>query len=249
MTMKSVALAASTLILGTAAAHAGGYVPPVVETAPGPVVIETPVGSWQGGYAGLTLGYAFSGKDRVGLTDSDTGYLGDIGELKLNGGNAGIRLGYRWQRGNWVFGPEIGYEGGSVKDETNADVIGTIYEDSNFKAESKIKSMVALRMKTGYTVTPDTLVYGIVGVGRADVDYEMTQSPLDGSGSASLTDNYTKTGYILGLGVEKQINEKWSVTGEYEYANFGKESLQFGDLTTEATAKYNNVKLGVNFRF
>lgn len=148
-----------------------------------------------------------------------------------------------------MFGPEIGYEGGSVKDETNADVIGTIYEDSNFKAESKIKSMVALRMKTGYTVTPDTLVYGIVGVGRADVDYEMTQTPLDGSGSASLTDNYTKTGYILGLGVEKQINEKWSVTGEYEYANFGKESLQFGDLTTEATAKYNNVKLGVNFRF
>ena len=45
-----------------------------------------------------------------------TGYLGDIGELKLNGGNAGIRLGYRWQRGNWVFGPELGVEFGSVDD-------------------------------------------------------------------------------------------------------------------------------------
>ncbi|CAM3911376.1 outer membrane protein [Paracoccus yeei] len=239
MTMKSVALAASTLILGTAAAHAGGYVPPVVETAPAPVVIETPVGSWQGGYAGLTLGYAFSGKDRVGLSasgvdGSDDDFLGDVGELKLSGANAGVRLGYRWQRDNWVFGPELSYEGGSIKDDISGELGGVAYE-----AKSEINSVLALRLKTGYAVRPDTLIYGIAGVARADVDYEVN----------GVEEGYKHTGYVVGLGVEKQLNDKWSVTGEYEYASFGKEGISVGDLTTEATAKYNNVKVGVNFRF
>lgn len=232
MTMKSVALAASTLILGTAAAHAGGYVPPVVETAPAPVVIETPVGSWQGGYAGLTLGYAFSGKDEVGF--GGAGLTDSLGELDLNGANAGVRIGYRWQRGNWVIGPELGIEGGDIKDS---------FSSEGYDVESQIKHMIALRLKTGYAMDNGMLVYGIAGVGRAKVDYSIIGA------AAELDDSFSKTGYIVGLGMEKQINEKWSVTGEYEYANFGSENLSNGVNDTNATAKYNNVKLGVNFRF
>lgn len=232
MTMKSVALAASTLILGTAAAHAGGYVPPVVETAPTPVVIETPVGSWEGGYAGLTLGYAFGGKDEVGVGTATSSVTPD--ELKLSGANAGIRVGYRWQRGNWVFGPELSYEGGNIKDSFSTD---------GYDAESKVKNLYTLRLKTGYTVSPDMLVYGIAGVGRAKIDYSVA-----GNG-ADIEDSYNKTGYILGLGVEKQINDKWSVTGEYEYADFKSENLSDGTFDTNATPQYSNIKVGVNFRF
>ena len=99
MNTTRIAILATSLTLGAAAAHAGGYVPPVIETAPAPVVLDAPVGSWQGGYAGLTLGYAFGGEDRVGLSDTATDtLLGDIGELKVKGANAGVRAGYRWQR-------------------------------------------------------------------------------------------------------------------------------------------------------
>lgn len=236
MNMKRIAIVATSLTFGAAAAaHAGGYVPPVVDAAPIVVEPAAPVGAWQGGYAGLTLGYAFKGDDRFGLTEtaSDT-FLGDIGELELKGANIGLRAGYRWQRGNWVFGPELGVEGGSIKGDTNGVLLGT-----DLEAEGKVNNMIALRFKTGYTVRPDLLVYGIAGVGRVDMDYELN----------GIEESFSKTGYILGLGVEKQINEKWSVTGEYEYANFGKEDLTFGGLDTEATPKYNNIKVGVNFRF
>ncbi len=235
MNTTRIAILATSLTLGAAAAHAGGYVPPVIETAPAPVVLDAPVGSWQGGYAGLTLGYAFGGEDRVGLSDTATDtLLGDIGELKVKGANAGVRAGYRWQRDRWVFGPELGFEGGDIKGDTDGVIAGVPLE-----AEAQIKNVLALRLKTGYAVGPDMLVYGIAGVARADVDFTVGE----------IEENYKKTGYVVGLGVEKQLTEKWSVTGEYEYANFGKEDLEFDDTTTAATAKYNNVKLGVNFRF
>lgn len=234
--MKKIAFATASLTIGASAAYAGGYAAPVVEPVVAPVVVEAPVGDWQGAYGGVTLGYAFKGDDRVGITDTATdSFLGDIGEAELKGANAGLRLGYRWQRGNWVFGPELGIEGGDIKGDT------TGVTDSGFAGEmdSKVNHMVALRFKTGYAVRPDMLVYGIAGVGSIDVDYELN----------GVEDSFSKSGYIVGLGVEKQINDKWSVTGEYEYANFGKEDLEFGAITTEATPKYNNIKVGVNFRF
>lgn len=235
MSIKKVAFLASTLILGAAAAQAGGFVAPVVETEPAaPVVIAPVAGAWQGGYGGLTLGYAFKGEDRVGLTAGDD-YLGDIGDLDLKGANAGLRAGYRWQRNNWVFGPEIGVEGGNIE----SDVSGVSADGFVGEMDAKVNHMVALRFKTGYAVRPDMLVYGIAGVGRIDVDYDLNGEEQ----------NLSETGYILGMGVEKQINDKWSVTGEYEYANFGKTDLTYAGQVTEATPKYNNVKLGVNFRF
>lgn len=233
MSMKKIAALAGSMTVAAVAAHAGGYSAPVIEPAPAaPVVIEAPVGAWQGGYAGLTLGYAFKGKDEVGV-GGPTGSVSPD-KLELSGANGGVRIGYRWQRGNWVVGPELSYEGGNIKDSFSTD---------GYDAESKVKNMYALRLKTGYTVSPDTLVYGIAGVGRAKIDYSVS-----GNG-ADISDTYNKTGYILGLGVEKQINAKWSVTGEYEFADFGSENLSNGGFDTNATPEYNNIKLGVNFKF
>ncbi|WP_323716175.1 outer membrane protein [Paracoccus aminovorans] len=219
----------ATLALGAAAANAGGYTPPVVDTGVvAPITEVAPVGNWQGGYAGLTLGYAFGGDDDVGVS----GVTPD--SLEMSGANGGVRLGYRWQKDRWVFGPELGYEGGNIKDSFSTD---------GYDAESKVKNVLALRMKTGYEVAPNTLVYGIAGVARGKIDYSVT-----GNG-ADINDTYTKTGYIVGLGAERMINDKWSVTGEYEYANFGKEKLSDGTNTTNATPKFHNIKLGVNFKF
>lgn len=232
--LKLAAVLAAPLTLVAAAAQAGGFVAPMVEP-PVAVAEPAPVGSWQGGYAGLTLGYAFGGDDRVGIFENETErFMGDAGTLKLSGANAGLRLGYRWQKDRWVFGPELGYEAGSIKDDATGTIDGVTYDTS-----SKVKNVLALRLKTGYAVQPDLLVYGIAGVARADVEYE--QNGVD--------EGYKKTGYIVGLGAEKMINDRWSVTGEYEYANFGKEDRVYGPVTTEATADYHNVKLGLNFKF
>jgi len=226
---RFAAAVATALTLGTAmAANAGGYVAPVVDTGvAAPVIQPAPVADWAGGYAGLTLGYAFGGDDEVGINGTA------VDTLELSGANAGVRLGYRWQRDRWVFGPELGLEGGDITDSFSTD---------GFDAESKIKNTLALRMKTGYVLDNGMLLYGIAGVARAKVDYSIT-------GGADIRDDYSKTGYIVGLGAERKITDRMSVTGEYEYANFGKETLSDGVNDTNSTADYHNVKLGLNFKF
>lgn len=221
---------------GALAAQAGGYASPVVEPVPAaPPVQPVDNGNWEGGYAGVTLGYAFEGKDEVGVFGPGDSYLGEIGEMKTDGVNGGVRAGYRWQRGKWVFGPEVSFEAGDMKGDTDGVIAGGVPMD----AESKINNIVALRMKTGYAVRPDVLVFGTAGVARADVDYSL----------GGVDDDFSTTGYIVGLGVEKQFNDRMSLTAEYEYAEFDKEEMDLGGFTTEATPKYNNVKVGLNFRF
>ncbi|QFG38268.1 outer membrane immunogenic protein [Paracoccus pantotrophus] len=224
----TVAVAASLTLGTTLAANAGGFTPPIVDSDVTAPVVEAPAGEWAGGYAGLTLGYAFAGDDAVGVNGTT------VDKLELGGANAGVRLGYRWQRDRWVIGPELGFEAGNVKDS---------FSTAGYDAESKVKNLLALRLKTGYVLNSDVLLYGIAGVARAKVEYSIT-----GNGAA-IRDDYSKTGYVVGLGAEKKLTDRMSLTGEYEYANFGTENLSDGTFDTNATPDYHNLKLGLNFKF
>jgi outer membrane immunogenic protein len=108
------------MISGAGAASAGGAVVPIIEAAPAPVSAIAPVMPWQGAYAGASLGYSFGSNDEVGLQASDDdGLLGratDIVNVKIGGVTGAVHAGYRWQRNNWVFGPSLSIEGGSVDD-------------------------------------------------------------------------------------------------------------------------------------
>ncbi|AGT07352.1 outer membrane protein [Paracoccus aminophilus] len=234
--LKTLALSAPLALVAGFAANAGGYNAPVVEPVVAPVIEVAPVvGDWQGAYAGVTLGYAFQGKDRVGLNEDGPGGMRDLGELKLKGVNGGVRGGYRWQNGNWVFGPEVSFEGGNIKND--------LATDDGYSASSKIKNVFALRAKVGYAVQPDLLIYGSAGAARAKVDYTV-DTP-----TTTMDTSFNRSGYVVGLGVEKKLTERMSLTGEYEYANFGKETLDTGAGITKATPKYNNVRVGLNFQF
>ncbi len=225
-------------LLGFASASfAGGLVEPVAEPA-----IITPVAtapkealSWHGLYAGGSLGYGFNGDDRVGIRPVATGtMLGDAGNLDVSGASIGVHLGYRWQVGAWVFGPELGYQRGDVADTAGGTVGGTDYA-----AESNVSSLLALRMKAGVLMRPDLLIYGQAGAARAEIDYRLNGAVGD----------YKTTGYTIGLGVEKKLGTDWSVLGEYEYIGLGKEERIFDGISTRATPSHHNVKIGLNYQF
>lgn len=229
--ISSLALVAAGLV-GAQGANAGGYSPAVVETnvAVAPVV-QTQVGNWQGAYAGATLGYGFRGKDDFGLSRGGV-FSGNIGRAEIKGVNAGLQLGYRWQRDQWVFGPELSVEGGSVKDKFT----GT----NGVEVESKLKNKVALKLKAGYEVQPGTLVYGIAGLTNAKYEYNY--------GGANI--GYKARGNVLGLGVERQVNERMSVFGEIERNSFKKKDVTLSPgLTTVTSPSFTNVKVGLNFKF
>lgn len=235
--MRSLGLAAICVILGAASAGAGGYTVPVTE-APVVPVAAAPARDWAGPYAGLTLGYAFGGDDDIGYSRNNR-MLGDVGKYELSGFNAGLQIGYRWQKDRWVFGPELGILGGNIKDSFDAD---------GYHGENKLKNAIELRLKTGYLINPETMLFGVAGVSRAKFDYSMLGS--GGYGDAAIDDSFSRTGYVLGLGVERRLTDSLSLTGSYEYANYGKETLDDGTgISTRATPKFGNVKIGVNFNF
>lgn len=240
--LATVCAVSSVTFLVGGVAYAGGYVAPVIEETP--VVVEpTPVSDWAGAYVGGSLGYAFGGDDVVGLEKSDGSERAtDLGEVDMKGVNGGLHAGYRWQRDNWVFGPELGIEGGSVDGSDSFNALGMDRE-----LESKLNYLVSLRMKTGYAVNPETLVYGTFGVAHGDFDYTLSDA------NASYTEGFSDTGVTAGLGVERKLNERLSMFAEWEYRHFGKTDVSFatdgGDLVSQATPKHHNIKVGVNYRF
>lgn len=235
--MNYVLFSAGLTLAAATAASAGGYSAPqgdAVVVAQAAAVV--PVGNWQGAYGGVGLGYAFGGDDEVGFDLSPS-----FGKLEIKGATGEVRMGYRWQRDNWVFGPELSFMGGDIKDSVG--IVGGPGPSGVNVIESTVNSVLALKLKAGYAVQPNMLVYGTLGATHGDftVDYL-------GVGS-----DYTMNGHVVGLGVERMVTERMSVTAEVERNSFDKKYVAVGGLapavTTGPTPSFSNVKLGVNFRF
>lgn len=143
---RPVMAALGLFALGAMPAYAADA---VQEIAPAPMPVENlPVASWAGPYAGVNLGYGFSGKTQNSLTDQKTdGFVG------------GLFGGYNWQSDNFVYGVEgdIGYSG--IKGE-----------DRGVKSKGGVEG--SLRARLGYAVTPEILLYGTAGGAARDVKLE-----------------------------------------------------------------------------
>ena len=237
----------AAVLLAGSAATAGGYTAPVIEPTIEIIEPATPL-TWQGAYVGGTLGYAFGGDDEVGIGQGQTThYLTLDDQLELSGPTYGLRLGFRGQRNineriDWVFAGELGYEAGGIEDEVS---------DGTYTGSNEINSVLALRLKSGVlNASKNTWFYGILGYGQVDYDYKVS-----GTGGAAGTvdinkDGQTATGYIVGLGVERKMNEHLSLTGEWEYHNYGKDHLEDAlGKSTEATPDWHQIKVGLNYQF
>ena len=108
--------------------------------APAPIA-ELPVASWAGPYAGISVGYGFSGHAKVHDGGPD---------IKTKGFVGGVFGGYQWQQENFVYGAEadLGYNG--VKGDS-----GGVNSKGGFEG--------SLRARLGYAVTPEILLYGTGG--------------------------------------------------------------------------------------
>lgn len=241
MMKTSFAAAGLGLVALTAApVFAGGPVVPVAEPIVAAPVAVVPPAMFNGGYVGAGLGYAFQGDDEVGVDMPDA-----VGTLELSGARADLHTGYRWQRpgSNFVYGVEAMVTGGEISDDVSGTVGGVDYE-----AESELKWLATLRGSLGYTVRPDTLLYGFAGysVGRS----ELTINSSDPS-RGNIDESIDIDGYAVGVGLEKLLTDKWSVRGEYEYSNYGKESVESdtGAYETHFTPDAHTIRVGVNYRF
>ncbi|HXV24697.1 MAG TPA: outer membrane beta-barrel protein [Alphaproteobacteria bacterium] len=172
---------------------------------PLPVYGEAPLPPqdvFEGWYLGGTIGGATVSFDSAPAGTTDTsGVLG------------GAVGGYSWQGGPFVIGVEA--------DLLAADINGT----RNFNAglnrmHPSIDTMADLRLRAGYTITPQVLLFGTFGGAWANADLPVT-GPGGASGSADFF------GWSGGGGAEVALNPNWSARFDYQFTDFDSETVKY----------------------
>jgi outer membrane immunogenic protein len=229
---------ATLLLAGTGGAHAGA--------------------AWQGCYAGVHAGYVHASSD---ITD----------QVYAQGPFAGATA---WNAAGDVISPSSdgimgGGQAGCDTVIATGIVAGLAADISALDASASSASGVAadtrasfdadwvatLRARLG-TTFHDSLVYVTGGVAFADVSIAASDdASVIGPGIMSISGNDTKTGWVLGGGVEWQFAPNMTLGVEYLH-------IGFGDVTAEGEASnipgafprfegdldLNIVRLGLNWR-
>jgi outer membrane immunogenic protein len=232
-----IAFAAGSII-GTCAclhsAHAADLPPKRVPAAVAPVAYAPPVYNWSGIYVGGNLGGGFA---RSSWSDSFTGANNMFDSSGFIGGG---QIGANWQINALVLGIEGDFDWTGLKGSGHDSVGNLINTDTQWT------STVTGRIGAAFD---RLLIYGKGGVAFAhDKD-----SLNDFSGNTAST-SFTRTGWTAGAGLEYAFAPNWSAKIEYDYLDFGNESLNLSTptspgYTTNASLKVQEIKAGINFKF
>ncbi len=201
------------------------------------VVVEPGVATynWTGGYIGGQIGYGFGSADYVYDSFGDYDYSNDP-----DGFLGGIYAGYNYQFANRVvLGVEADIAWGGLEDSDLAP------GDSDFSATTKIDLTGSARLRLGYAM--DRLLpylTGGVAFGQFSFD-EYDQVGLYSSADENLV------GWTLGVGTEYALTDKWTLRGEYRYADYGTQDFvtQPADEGYSVDIKTHDFRFGVAYKF
>lgn len=165
----------------------------------------------------------------------DTGCEQDTG-----GADAGVRVGYDWQSGNWVYGLVGEYAMNDVRDAVSAYSTTPAF----YTMLRKTDGIAAIRARIGFTITSDnkTLLYATAGAARARVENSFTSS--NRANAFTLSGNDEVNGYQAGLGFERKIGQNFSLGLEYLHTQLKDEDARV--RTSRGTAPPTNPFLLVN---
>jgi outer membrane immunogenic protein len=224
--------------------------------APVAVVAAAPF-SWTGIYVGGHFGAAW------GTVESEVpihSFVLPVSSHTVNGFLGGAQVGVNWQVNSWlVIGAEGQFSWADVDGSTPCLVV--------VKCTTQVNWIATAAGRVGYTFDR-TMLFAKVGVAWADSDYTATFGPF----SASASD--TRTGLMIGAGVEHAFLTNWSAKLEYNYMDFDTESLGFtssgsggcddkmvksaysydgcrgsSSINADITQRIHLIKFGINYRF
>ena len=197
-----------------------------------PVKAIAPRSSWSGSYIGLHGGYGW------GKLDETYTPVGGTVSLKPDGWYGGFQGGY-----NWLFAPqsllgvEVDSSFGNLKDSGAFPLIPPPLGQVN----GKIEDLGTARLRLGYLVTPDTLLYVTGGAAYAREKLSATNT----TGSTKVD----HLGWTIGGGVEYKFAPEWSLKAEYLYADLGtfKDNSTIPAITRTSDITLNTVRVGINY--
>ncbi|WP_136441348.1 outer membrane protein [Pacificoceanicola onchidii] len=195
-----------------------------------PVVVAH---DWSGAYAGLSL------SANTGDFGNGGNFPGD-GEGDLSGSGYGLLLGYNIQNGKWVYGAELALSGADING--HEDCSNTVYE-----CGAKIDRFGSLRAKLGYTVGPQTLVFGLAGFAAADVYAYTDDDGVFGRGRNGETQRVN--GYVFGLGLEHMVSKNVALRGAIIHHSFNDADYMTDVPYSDIDADFTSIEIGVTYQF
>ena len=187
-------------------------------------------------------GWFFGGQ--VGLTghtatyeDRDYDWYSHSQDFESVSGSLGVQLGYNIVDNSQLTGfvADLSFLGNSTETIYSSDVI--VANDVNYLA--------TLRGRAGLAVE-NTMVYVTGGLAFAGFDRSWTEfNDVDDTWPDLGAD---KLGVVLGFGVERAINNRWSISGEYTASVFGDNtSFNDDDFPLEINDTVHQVTLAFNY--
>ena len=233
--------------------------------------------NFKGFYIGGNVGGAFGSSDAKTSTvydPSPAGYfpsspVDDVNNNGLqhpspSGMSGGGQAGYNIQSGHFVLGAVVDFGGMNLSDSKSITVTYTDYPLWTFTIAQSVKTnwLFTARPRAGYAAGR-VLVYGTAGLAVTNLNYQAVFTDTQGPATENGGVKSSKSGWTAGGGLEYRLRKRWSLQGEYLYADFGKVSILSTNLmaydpaiafpsnpyTHSATLRANIARFGVNFRF
>lgn len=188
---------------------------------------------------------------------------------KMNNFIGGVRAGYNYQLANNVVvgvGTDVSVGdlaswSGVVVSSTSGEShnIASLREANILESDTRYKwdGLATLHGKLGYSMGR-TLVYGTAGVGwlretqsrrqyRSKPPTSRSGLGISGYNPGSIPlehyfteqDRHVRAGAVLGVGVERAIDSRWSLRADYSYARFGRETFEYEDARAGVGLAYD----------
>lgn len=165
-----------------------------------------------------------------------------------------INVGYLHGFGNWCAGLSVDVSFGGNKKRT--------FDMDRSEGHSKIAGVsYGVKFKGGYHFKRiNSLIYVIVGLKRRDADFgfNMRRSDIQAFVKSRTKAKLKSPLFVLGLGVERPIYKKISLSAEYEYAwrnstgeareNYKKHGA-YAYATAKQSLREHSIKVGLKYRF
>ena len=203
-----------------------------------PMVIPPPVYTWTGFYIGGNVGAGFGTTEstlNIGppntIINALTGggappitFNLPIASQSTNGFLGGGQVGYNWQTGVFVFGIEGDFDGAGLQGTAPCALIFACTVKHNWEAD--------ITGRVGVVAIDRALIYLKGGVAWEQASYNLGNSITvggAGGGTAALNagTSTTRTGGLLGMGIEYKFLPHWSTKLEYNFIDFGNQTTNF----------------------
>jgi outer membrane immunogenic protein len=214
-------ISAMAFIASSAVASAADLRTPYTPPPPAPIA------NWNGFYLGANGGWGWTDVN-AGIAAVGAASIVDFGAVDLSsharGAVFGGQLGYNWQLSpNWVLGFEGDFDGAGITGtsavvKTSGLLAGVT---DGFLTTDRLNWLATVRGRIGYTWGPGLFYFTGGGAWENSTRNVLvstnTLAGIFGNSAAASFDN-TKSGFVLGVGLEWMVTQNW--TARLEYLNY-----------------------------